>query len=498
MNLFEWNLYSKNTPKVIVKFKYYILVFLLLTSNIVQANGSVDLPDIGDSSGSAISPEFERRLGKAFMRSVRQHASIINDPEVESYIQSIGYRLAANSDSNTLAFTFFVIDSPDINAFAAPGGVIGINSGTILGTRNESELAGVIAHEISHVTQRHMARQFERAGQFSLPQTAALLGAILLGIANPEAGVAALTIVTGASAQAQINFTRANEEEADSVGIQLLARSGYDPQGMPGFFERLQQKSEYYQGNAPEFLRTHPLTTSRIAESKARASSYRPVNYVNTASYELVRAKIEVYSYKNSKDAVTVFKDRLANTPVENKNPVRYGYVLALARAGAYYLAREQLSVLLNNDKDNISYMLVAANIETDQRNYDAALGIYRNAYQLYPDYRPLVLAYSKTLLDAHQPQKTRDLLHHYRRQHEPGPAFYELLSQAEAQSGSTANSGIAKAEYYYLTGDTKLAIDKLIHTKREDTLDYYQREIIVARISQLEYELELEENLQI
>ena len=481
-----------------MKFKYYILVFLLLTSNIVQANGSVDLPDIGDSSGSAISPEFERRLGKAFMRSVRQHAKIVNDPEVESYIESIGYRLAANSDSNTLAFTFFVIDSPDINAFAAPGGVIGINSGTILGTRNESELAGVIAHEISHVTQRHMARQFERAGQFSLPQTAALLGAILIGIANPEAGVAALTIVTGASAQAQINFTRANEEEADSVGIQLLARSGYDPQGMPGFFERLQQKSEYYQGNAPEFLRTHPLTTSRIAESKARASSYRPVNYVNTASYELVRAKIEVYSYKNSKDAVTVFKDRLANTPVENKNPVRYGYVLALARAGAYYLAREQLSVLLNNDKDNISYMLVAANIETDQRNYDAALGIYRNAYQLYPDYRPLVLAYAKTLLDAHQPQKTRDLLHHYRRKHEPGPAFYELLSQAEAQSGSTANSGIAKAEYYYLTGDTKLAIDKLIHTKREDTLDYYQREIIVARISQLEYELELEENLQI
>ena len=498
MNLFERNLYSKNTPNVTVKFKYYILVFLLLTSNIVQANGSVDLPDIGDSSGSAISPEFERRLGKAFMRSVRQHASIINDPEVESYIQSIGYKLAANSDSNTLAFTFFVIDSPNINAFAAPGGVIGINSGTILGTRNESELAGVIAHEISHVTQRHMARQFERAGQFSLPQTAALLGAILLGIANPEAGVAALTIVTGASAQAQINFTRANEEEADSVGIQLLARSGYDPQGMPGFFERLQQKSEYYQGNAPEFLRTHPLTTSRIAEAKARASSYRPVNHVNTASYELVRAKIEVYSYKNSKDAVKVFKDRLANTPVENKNPVRYGYVLALARAGAYYLAREQLSVLLNNDKDNISYMLVAANIETDQRNYDAALGIYRNAYQLYPDYRPLVLAYAKTLLDAHQPQKTRDLLHHYRRQHEPGPAFYELLSQAEAQSGSTANSGIAKAEYYYLTGDTKLAIDKLIHTKREDTLDYYQREIIVARISQLEYELELEENLQI
>lgn len=315
-----------------MKFNYYILLLLLVASNIVQAVGTVDLPDIGDSSGSAVSPEFERRLGKAFMRSVRQHAKIVTDPEVESYIESIGYKLAANSDNNTLAFTFFVVDSPDINAFAAPGGVIGVNSGTILNSRSESELAGVIAHEISHVTQRHMARQFEQAGQFSLPRAAALLGAILIGIANPEAGAAALTIVTGVSAQAQINFTRANEEEADSVGIQLLARSGYDPQGMPSFFERLQQKSEYYQGNAPEFLRTHPLTTSRIAESKARASKYKPVAYVNTASYELVKAKIEVNSYKHSKDAVTVFRDRLANTPAKNKKTARYGYVMALTR----------------------------------------------------------------------------------------------------------------------------------------------------------------------
>jgi len=481
-----------------VKLNYYILIFLLLVSNIVQAGNSLDLPDIGDSAGSAISPEFERRLGKAFMRSVRQFATIVDDPEVESYIESIGYNLAANSDDNTLAFTFFVVDSPDINAFAAPGGVIGVNSGTIFNSRNESELAGVLAHEIAHVTQRHMARQFEQAGQFSLPRTAALLGAILIGIANPEAGVAALTVVTGAAVQAQINFTRANEEEADSVGIQLLARSGYDPQGMPGFFERLQQKSEFYQGNAPEFLRTHPLTTSRIASSKDRAARYPQVNHVNTASYELIRSKIEVNSFKHAKDAVKEFKHRLSITPVEKKIPVRYGYVLALTNVGAYHLAREQLKALLGIDEENIAYMLLAANIETEQRNYDAAIGIFQKAFRLYPDYRPLVFAYAKALLDARQPNQARELLKGYRRSHDPDPAYYNLLSQAEAQSGSTANSGIAKAEYYYLTGDTKLAIDKLIHTKRNDSLDYYQREIITARMSQLEYELELENDLQI
>ncbi len=432
------------------------------------------------------------------MRSIRQYATIVDDPEVQGYIESIGYRLAANSDNNTLTFTFFVVDSPDINAFAAPGGVIGINSGTILSSRSESELAGVMAHEISHVTQRHMARQFEHQGQFSLARTAAMLGAILLAIADPQVGAAALAVVTGASIQNQINFTRANEEEADSIGIQLLARSGYDPQGMPGFFERLQQKSEYYQGNAPEFLRTHPLTSSRIAESKARASRYKSVNYTNTPGYELVKAKLEVNGYKNAKDAVKEFKYRLSITPVEKKDPVRYGYVLALTNAGAYHLAREQLKALLIGDKDNITYMLAAANIESEERNYHAALGIFQNAYQLYPDYRPLVYAYTKALLDARQPNQARDLLNHYRRLQHPDPIYYDLLSQAEAQSGSMANSGIAKAEYYYLTGNTKLAIDKLIHTKRNDSLDYYQREIITARVSELEYELELEKDLQI
>jgi len=481
-----------------VKFNYYILIFLLLANNLVQAGNSLDLPDIGDSAGTAISPEFERRLGKAFMRSVRQHANIVDDPEVQSYIESIGYRLAANSDNNSLAFTFFVVDSPDINAFAAPGGVIGINSGTILNSRSESELAGVIAHEITHVTQRHMARQFERAGQFSLARTAAMLGAILLAIADPQAGAAALAVVTGVSIQTQINFTRANEEEADSVGIQLLARSGYDPNGMPDFFERLHQKSEYYRGNAPEFLRTHPLTTSRIAEAKARASRYKLVDYTDTPGYELVKAKLEVNSYNNAKDAVKEFKYRLSITPVESKDPVRYGYVLALTNVGSYYLAREQLKALLAGDNENITYMLAAANIELDERNYDAALDIFQEAYQLYPDYRPLVFAYAKGLLDARQPNQARELLNHYHRLQDHDPEYYYLLSQAEAQSGSIANSGIAKAEYYYLTGDTRVAIDKLIHTKRSNTLDYFQREIITARISQLEYELELEQDLQI
>ena len=478
--------------------KNQALLAMLVATPIVSANEGLLLPDIGDSSGSVISPDFEQRLGKAFMRNVRQHASVITDPEVESYIESLGYQLVSHSDNNRLAFYFFVINNPDINAFAAPGGIIGINAGTILNSRNESELAAVVAHEIAHVTQRHMARTYERANRLRFAEIAALLAAILIGITDHEVAATAVTAVTGTATQARINFTRANEEEADSVGIQLLAHSGFDPQGMPSFFERLQQKNKYHRSSAPDFLHTHPLTTARIAESKDRAAQYKPIKHKNSQSYELVHAKLEMQSYKDPRQAVLAFRSRLSETSVVDTNPVRYGYVLALTAVGNYDLARQELAILKAHDDENIAYLLLGANIELTAGNYDEALEQYQAAYHLYPDYRPLVIAYANALLDAQKPTASRDLLLQYRRHDTPTPAYYELLAQAEAQSGSPTNSGIAKAEYFYLMGETRRAIKQLQQTKQQEPLDFYQEEIIAARIGQLEYEAALEEKLSI
>ena len=178
-----------------------------------------------------------------FLNQVRHFTSVNNDPEVESYIQSLGDKLVSYSDSNEQLFTFFVVNDPSINAFAGPGGMIGMNSGVILNSSNESELAAVMAHEITHVTQRHLARQFEEASKYSLLNTAALIGALLIGISNPDAGMAAMTGAAGLAAQNSANFTRANEQEADRIGMQVLAKAGYDPRGMPAFFEKLQPRS---------------------------------------------------------------------------------------------------------------------------------------------------------------------------------------------------------------------------------------------------------------
>ena len=460
-----------------------------------------DLPDIGDSTGGLLSPEFERRLGQAFLSQVRKQAHIVSDPEINTYIESIGYRLVSQSDNNEQQFTFFVINDPLINAFAAPGGIVGINSGVIMNAENESELASVMAHEIAHVTQKHMARSVEMSKKMSIPTLAAMLGAILVATQNPDAGQAALMAVQGASAQTQINFTRANEQEADRIGIQLLARSGFDPRGMTGFFRKLQQSSRF-SAQAPEFLRTHPLTTRRIADAAARAAAYSTADgYNESRSFLLVRAKLFARSRGTPREAVDFFFRRLADPLREEHRDVdRYGYIIALSEDGQYARAREQALLLLAQEPENVTYLLAAADIEVREGNYDAAFSIFSKTERLYPDYRPLVLNYSNALLKGGQPFLARDKLREFGRFQAPDITYFDYLTRAEAEAGDQVESGIANSEYYFLTGETQVAIEQLRHILLQDAPrpDYYQTERIKARMAFLEQELELERDMKL
>lgn len=462
---------------------------------------TLDLPSIGDSTGSIFSPEYERRLGQAFLNHVRRQADIIDDPEIETYVHSVGYRLVANSDNNTQAFTFFVIDDPMINAFAAPGGIVGINAGTIINSGDESELAGVVAHEIAHVTQKHMARSAEMQSKLSLPMMAALLGAILIATQDPDAGMAAITAIQGGAVQAQINFTRHNEEEADRVGMQLLERADFDPQGMPGFFEKLQKNSRYF-AQAPEFLRSHPLTTKRIADSQARAVAIpRKDHYQESVSYALIRAKLIANGFRNPADAVNHFQNELEG--VENVDPdgvLRYGLALALLEDKQYDGARHLLTGLLAEQGENASFLLAAAELEARQNRFPEAIKIYERAEKIYPDYRPLVLNFSRTLLQAGEPVRARELLKKYGKYAELDLTYYDYLTRAEAESGNPVEAGMANAEYYYLSGETRVAIERLryIITQEKPPPDYYQQERIRARLAYFEQELQIEIDLKL
>lgn len=462
---------------------------LIFTLTPAQA---IELPDFGDSSGAIISPEQERRLGQAFLRQTRQLIKILEDPELEAYIQSLGQRLATQSHESQ-AFDFFLVEDPSINAFALPGGFIGVHTGLLLNTKAESELASVLAHEIGHVTQHHMARAFERASQLSLPTAAAMLGAILLSTQNPQAGQAAIAAVTAASAQQQLSFTQENEKEADRVGMQLLAGAGFDPRGMPAFFEHLQLANRYTDDpNLPEFLRTHPVTVSRIADSRNRAEQFPRQDYQDSLHFHLMRTRLKISSM-NKSEAVKYSLDQLRTGGARNETVARYGYALALTQAGEYGKARVQIGELLKQDSEQLAYLLAAARLSLLEGRTEEALTLYSRAAALYPEYRPVTLSYAKALLAAGLPDKARKLLRSYAVTHEPDTAHYVLLAEAEGKAGSEVEAQIAMAEAYYLSGETGLARERLKFAQRSPQVDHYQRQRIEARLKEIERELEEE-----
>lgn len=475
-----------------------LAVLLVVAAQMMSGTAwALDLPDIGESAGAVISPAQEHRIGQSFLRHLRKQGEVLDDPQVEAYIQSLGYRLVSHSDDNTQHFTFFVVKDSTVNAFATPGAYVGVDTGLILTTDTESELAAVMAHECSHVTQHHMARMFEKASQMSLPMAAAMIGAILLGTQDSQAGMAAMAGVTAGGMQAQLNFTRANEEEADRVGMRLLAASGFDPRAMPKFFEKLQVATRFDQGNLPEFLRTHPVTTARIADARNRAAQYPTVHLPKSVPYELMKARVRALYAGSPDDAIRYFESMLRDGTYKNENAARYGYALALMRNDEFGKARLQIQHLLASDPDRVTYKLAAAKLEVDADKVQAGIKIYKDALKLYPDYRPLVFGYAQALLDGNQPKEARDVLRDYAIDHHVGAPFYRLQAQAEGGSGNKIEAHISMAEYYYLSGETKIAIQQLRLAKTDPRIDDYQRQRVTARLAQLEKEYKEEKKMK-
>src|SRR5579885_137630 len=470
------------------------LLLLILLLGPPPAAAVEELPDMGDSAGSLVSPEQEFRVGEAFLRDLRAHQQVVDDPESEAYINALGHRLSSFAEGQTNPFTFFVVDSPVINAFAVPGGFIGVHAGLILQTQNESELASVLAHEISHITQRHAARTFEAASRLSLPSAVAMLGAIALGVVAPQAGQAAIAAVAAGQQQYALNFTRANEEEADRIGMQLLVQSGFNPEAMADFFERLQTANRYNDpASVPEFLRTHPVTSNRIAEARARADRYPKRRYQESIAFYLARARLHVLTARNPRDVVRLYEDNLRNGQYQVAEATRYGHALALAAAGEHDQARRELERLSKAAPDEAAYLLALAGLDVDDEQYPRALQTYRKVLQLYPDYRPAVLGLARALLSAGRGGEALQTLRDYTREHDLDPRGYRLLAEAEGQAGNPIESHLAQADYYYANGELPLAIQQVkIVQQQQNNATYYQRER--AQAHQEEWQKELEE----
>ena len=470
-----------------------LLSLLALTfSGFARAQEQIALPEIGQSGGALVTPGEERRAGEAVVRNIRRAGGILDDPLVNDYLNHLSYRLVSTSDTQHPQFEFFMINDRVINAFALPGGYIGVNYGLLLATDSESELASVLAHEIAHVTQRHHARAYEFYESSNIPVLAAMIAAMILGSQGSEVGQAALTALSAGSIQQQINFTRANEKEADYIGIQLLADSGFDPNSMAVFFQKLDRESRLYGPQAPEFLRTHPVNESRIADASNRAEQMRRAASPNPKNYYLMRARLQVITASDKKVIRDGFAKSLKSGRYLDRDAEQYGYALSLIETGDFNKARGILNELLKQDPDRIAYLLARASLESMANEHPQAIAHFKQALANYPGNGPLTLAYAQALLRAGKPAEARQLINEYQRTKPDEPEFYKLLAEAEAALGNTAQTHIAMGEYYYRIGQTHQAIDQLSLVLKNKQLDFYNASRIEARLTEFQEELAL------
>lgn len=471
-----------------MKFSQNVIALLIVTSSLsstAQAaeSDTINLPDIGDSSGALITPIQEQELGEAFFRNLHAQLTINQDPDIQQYIQMTGQKLVANSDTPGKPFHFFVVLDNAINAFAGPGGYIGVNSGLIINSESESELASVMAHEIAHVTQRHLYRAFEAASQLSLPTAAATIAAMLLSTQSAALGQAALLAVQAGNVQSQINFTRSNEEEADRIGMQILSQSEFDPRSMPIFFERLQQSSRYYGRNIPEFLRTHPVTSSRISDSRGRSEKYPYRQYPDSANYLLTKAKLRVLTADDTADLVNYFESRQSQGTAEQRAVGRYGMGLIYARNQQFKQAKAIFSQLNKEFPQQNQYISALARVEQETGNFSAALQIYQTALKKHPHNTAIKLEYISTLLKTGDAQQARKMLQSLNYETQQQPIVYKLLAQTYGELGQSAESHRYMAEYYYSIGDNESAITQIKLAQKTENLNFYLSAILEQRL---------------
>ena len=456
----------------------------------------VRLPDMGSPADAILNKTDEARIGRAIMQQIRASGQLVEDPLINEYINEIGHRIAAHTNDGGHSFTFFVVEDPNINAFALPGGYIGVHTGLIEATRNEDELAGVLGHEIAHVTQRHIARAIHANSRQSILSTALMLGAIILGASSgsSDAAQAAIAVAQGTAMQQQINFTRSNEYEADRIGISALADAGYDPHGMATFFEvmsRLQPASA--EMRAPEFLRTHPVTAARIAEARNRAREYPRSMHDNSVSYGISRARIIVDRYDTAAEAVAYFEAR----DYENQTNIeRYGRAIAYQRAGRHVEATRIFEELLANDQGVIAYHIGLGQTQFALEMLDRGTDTFERAVELFPRNVPLVIHYGEWLVQLGQAEKAHDMLLDLMNNVPPTPEQVRLLARAANDAGETAEAYYYMAEYRLMTGDLIGGIGFLRRALSVPNLEEIQRIRFEARIDFIR-EFMTEEQLQ-
>jgi beta-barrel assembly-enhancing protease len=457
-------------------------VLFLCAALASQPAAAEGLPDLGDSSESAFSLAQEREIGEEIIRQIRTDPAFLDDAEVSQYLNDLGYKLAGDT---RVPLTFFGIRDPTINAFALPGGFIGVHTGLFTSAQSESELASVLSHEIAHVTQRHIARLISSQKKSTITSLAALAVALLASRSNAQISQAAVATAQATAIQSQLNFTREHEREADRVGLQILMEAGFDPNAMPAFFDRLQRGTRAVETSAPSYLRTHPLTFERIADIENRIQGRSNKQPADSLDFHLLRAKLKA-NQETPKDAIAYFEENLNPRKLAAEAGNLYGLVAALLRQKNFVRAEKEMATLRQLAPMNPIIENLAAQAKTASGKPDDAVAILRVATQKFPEHKALTYNYAEALLQARSAETALKIVDDQLQLYPNDARLYLLQAQSYAAMNKRLMQHQSQAEAYLRLGSLPQAIEQLQIALRAGDGDFYELSQVEARLKQL------------
>lgn len=463
------------------------LAFLSISAR-AQTDHYDQLPDLGSQAANFLSDAEAEKLGKAFIRRSRYQLPYVSDPELVAYINNLGQRLLDVSDDAGKDYQFYLIDNHVINAFAVPGGHIALHTAILVKSETESELASVVAHEISHVTQRHIARKLENSRYDSWIALGTLLAAAAAG--GSDGAQAAFGLANASIIDRQLSYSRSFEAEADSLGIRLLSRAGFNPADMPVFFKRLLDESRINKSSAPEFLRSHPLTINRIAESAERVRAYPASDQQDESAFLLMQAKATAGFAKHKDKARDLYKNLLDTG--DKTLPTRYGYALALSENGEHDLARTEFGKLLEDYPEHLTVELSNAENELYANQIDQGLALLKTLYERETarDNYIVDIYYANALVLSKHNKDAIPILRSSIANAPEEPYFRYLLSRAYGETGDDMRSYLERGEYHYQRGNYEFALKQFERAKTL-TESSYELARLDARIEDVEFEIE-------
>ncbi|WOD27171.1 M48 family metalloprotease [Alloalcanivorax xenomutans] len=465
----------------------HALILCLVVVLAAPPGRAQDLPDLGDPAAALLSTDQEYRLGRSWLRSLRGKTPIMTDPLVQDYVENLVYRLASFSDLHEPNLSIVVINSRAINAFAVPGGVIGLNAGLFLNAGSMDEVASVVAHEIAHVSQRHFTRRYVDSQRTNIAMLAAMLASIAVAVAgDAQAGMAGMAATQAGVIQSQLAYSRHHEREADRVGMQTLVSAGLDPNAMPRFFERLVEQQQFA-GDPPEFLLTHPVTESRVADSRARARNLPHPKQETSLPFELVRARIQASFFDDYQRAEAYFQKRLNNGDAKQREAARYGLAMSALYDKKYDLARRQLEQLRQQDRTELWYPLGLAEVALAEGDYPRAIEMAQWVQKINPEGYPSSVLLARAYLYSKQPEKAVPVLEPLLRQRPDDPMLWSMAADAWGNSGELARAHRGRAEYAFLRSRDREAKQQMQFALKEASGQFALRSALNARLKEME-----------